>query len=89
MGIFDYLKIGAGGLAGALVAAAFVTFLANTQWIPKAQEEAKQQERAAQLQKSMDLIQERNKTNEDVSNMDDVTLCTRGLGGVWVNGECQ
>lgn len=87
-GILDLLKLGAGAIAGAIIAAAFVTLLANASWIPTAREEAKQEERAAQLQKSMDLIQERNKTNENVSKLDDSGLCA-ALGGVFVNGQCQ
>lgn len=87
-GILDWFKIGAGAIGGFIVAAALVTLIAQSSWIPEAREEAKQQERAAALQKSMDLIQERSKTNEAISQMDDPALCA-SLGGMYINGTCQ
>lgn len=86
--IFDAFKLGLGAVVGAFLAGAAVTILANISWIPEAEESARQQERAAQLQKSMELIEQRGKTNEEIRKMDDVELCT-ALGGRMLNNVCQ
>lgn len=47
-----------------------------------------QAERSAALQKSVEILRERSKTNEEVRTMDDAALC-RQLGGVWNSGTCE
>ncbi|MCC2608406.1 hypothetical protein [Neorhizobium petrolearium] len=83
-GLLDWLKIAGGagiGFVACLTINAFV-------WLPAARDEARQQERAAALQKSMELIEERGKTNAEIRNLDDAGLCA-ALGGLYVNGACQ
>lgn len=87
-GLIDRIKIGAGALAGAALAAAIVSLIAQTSWIPEARKEARQQERSAALQHAMDLIEARSKTNAEIRNLDDAGLCHE-LGGVLINGVCQ
>lgn len=86
--MLDWLKLGIGTAAGALVASSAVTLLAFTVWIPNAREDERQIARAASLQQSMDLIEQRSKTNAEIRNLDDAGLC-RALGGMLVNGQCQ
>lgn len=83
-GILDAFKLGIGAVGGAAVAVIFCYLVI----VPGAKDDARKEERAAQLQKSMELIQERGKVNEELENMDAPTICSR-LGGVFVNGDCQ
>lgn len=86
--LLDGFKLGLGAIVGALIAGSAITILANVSWIPDAKEEARQQERAASLQKAMQLIEQRSKTNAEIRNLDDAGLC-RELGGMLVNNVCQ
>lgn len=46
-----------------------------------------QQGREAALERSVDILRERAKTDEQVRNLDDAGLCA-ALGGVWTEGGC-
>lgn len=73
------------GILIGIALAALVSFI----WlIPSAREEGRSLERAAALQKSMELIQERGKTNEAVRNLSPADICGE-LGGVFADGKCQ
>lgn len=45
-------------------------------------------EREAVLTRSVEVLRERSRTDEEVRNMDDTDLC-RALGGVFSNGTCK
>lgn len=45
-------------------------------------------ERAAILERSVELLRERNETDDQISRMDDADLC-RSLGGMPVDGRCE
>lgn len=84
IGIVDAIKLGIGAIAGAGLAVLFCYLVI----VPSAKDDARQEERAAQLQRSMDLIEERGKVNGELENMDSAAIC-RELGGMLVNGDCQ
>jgi hypothetical protein len=46
-------------------------------------------ERSAALQRSVDLLRERNATDDQVRNMDDAALCAALGGRVSDNGTCE
>lgn len=63
----------------------------NALWvIPSARDAGREMERAATLKRSMELIEQRSKTNAEIRNLDDDALC-RALGGRWVpeNNICE
>ncbi|HWK65410.1 MAG TPA: hypothetical protein VNS34_10740 [Rhizobiaceae bacterium] len=72
-GLFDWLKIGAGALLGALVAAGPVYLLGNHQ--------GRQEAAVAALQASLDAIQKREDINHEVDRADLIDICVE-LGGV-------
>jgi len=80
LGIFDAVKIGAGAVLGALVASGPVYLYGK--------HEGRQQAAASALQRSMDLIRERGKTNAKINSLDDPALC-RSIGGKWVSDQCE
>lgn len=45
-------------------------------------------ERAEILNRSVEILRERNATDDEISNMDDAALCA-ALGGVFADGTCQ
>lgn len=73
---------------GALVlgAAGAVLFLAATHH--QAYRAGQQAERAAVLTRSVEILRERARTDDQIRNMDDASLC-RALGGVFTDGSCQ
>ncbi len=79
LGIFDLIKMGASAVAGALVAGALMFTIGHWRGV----NEGRALERTASLQRSMDLIKERNDTNAKVNDLDDPGLCA-ALGGKWV-----
>lgn len=48
----------------------------------------RQVEREALLTRSVEVLRERNATDDEIRNMDDAALCA-ALGGVFTNGSCQ
>lgn len=81
--VLDAIKIGAGAIVGGMAALAF----AHVVIVPAERAEALQQARAATLEKAIDLIHERSRTNADIQKLDDAGIC-RELGGVWSDGVC-
>lgn len=55
-----------------------------------AYQSGRQVEREALLARSVEILRERNRVDDEVSTFDDMALC-RSLGGVWVlaDGTCQ
>ena len=82
------LSLAAGGVVGFILALLLFHLINVSVWLPAAREEGRELERAASLQKAMELIEQRSKTNAEIRNLDDAGLC-RLLGGVFVNGKCQ
>ncbi|TPJ97637.1 hypothetical protein FJ872_31995 [Mesorhizobium sp. B2-5-9] len=78
-GLLDWIKIGGGAAAGAIVAGALAYSVGHWRGV----DEGKALERTAALQRSMDLIKERNETNAKVNDLDDAGLCA-ALGGKWM-----
>lgn len=78
-GLLDWIQIGVGAAAGALVAGALFYTIGHWRGV----DEGKALERTAALQRSMDLIKERNDTNAKVEMLDDPSLCS-ALGGEWM-----
>jgi hypothetical protein len=73
-----------GGLAVFLIMQAV-----NALWvIPAARDAGREIERAATLKRSMDVIEQRSRTNAEIRSLDDRGLCA-ALGGVLENGECR
>lgn len=79
IGLLDAIKLGAGGLIGALLMFGVSALILQ----PQAHERGREAERAAALERSMDLIRERNATDEQIGRMSDGELCS-ALGGRWV-----
>ena len=52
-------------------------------WLPEAREEGRAMERAAALARSVEIIKERNRTNEEINALTPADLCAE-FGGVWV-----
>jgi hypothetical protein len=73
-----------GGLAVFLIMQAV-----NALWvIPAARDAGREIERAATLKRSMDIIEQRSRTNAEIRSLDDRGLCA-ALGGVLEDGECR
>lgn len=69
-------------------AAGFLIFSAVNAlwWLPAARSEGREMERAAALKRSMELIEQRSRTNAEINALDDAGLCA-ALGGRWVPDE--
>lgn len=77
-----------GGVGGIILAFAIFQ-LVNTLWLlPDARDEGRELERADALKKSIELIQKRSKTNDQVRDLSADGLCV-ALGGRFVDGVCQ
>ncbi|MDX3926730.1 MAG: hypothetical protein QHC90_13125 [Shinella sp.] len=57
-------------------------------WLPQAREDAAAEARAESVKRSMELLQERSRTNADVNALDAGRLCVE-LGGVFEDGTCN
>lgn len=72
------------GAAGGALAVFLIMQAINALWvIPSARDAGREMERAATLKRSMELIEQRSKTNAEIRNLDNGALC-RALGGKWV-----
>lgn len=86
--MFSKLHLIAGAIAG-LAVGVTLYYIANTFIIlPAELEKGREIERAATLKKAIELIQERSKTNVEISNLSASALCVE-LGGVFADGECN
>lgn len=84
IGILDAIK-----MAAAAVAAIALFSIVNTLWLlPAARDEGREMERTAALKKSMELIEQRSRTNAEIRDLDTAGLCA-ALGGVFADGQCQ
>lgn len=84
IGILDAIK-----MAAAAVAAIALFSIVNSVWLlPAARDEGREMERAAALKKSMELIEQRSRTNAEIRDLDAPGLCS-ALGGVFADGQCQ
>ena len=81
IGLATWLKLGAGAVAGALLAAGPIYLIGK--------HDGRQAERAQILTRSVEILRERNATDDQIKGMDDAALC-RALGGQWVqdDGTC-
>lgn len=57
-------------------------------WLPAARNEGRELERAAAFKRTMELIQQRGKTNAEINALPPAALCSE-LGGVFENNECR
>jgi hypothetical protein len=73
-----WLRLGAVALLGGMIAAGPVYLYGHSK--------GREAERVAVLKRSVDLLRERNATDEAVNGMDDAGLCA-ALDGVWVPDE--
>ena len=80
LGLLDWLKLGAGAVAGALLAAGPLYLIGK--------HDGRLAERAEILTRSVEILRERNATDDEVKGMDDAALCA-ALGGVFADGACQ
>lgn len=83
-----WLRYAVGAVAGAIVAALVFIALNALLWLPAARDEGRELERAASLKRSMELIEQRSRTNAEIRNLDSSGLC-RALGGVFKYGKCE
>ncbi|WP_128755479.1 hypothetical protein [Metarhizobium album] len=79
-GVLDWLKIGAGCVLGALAISIPAYYSGRS--------DGRDLERTAALQRSMELIRERSKTNVEISKLSDAAICVE-LGGKWVLDKCE
>jgi len=77
-----------GGILGALFGIGLFGLVSVVYFLPQAREEGRELERAATLQKSIETIQKRSKTNAEIRNLSASALCLE-LGGVFSDGECH
>lgn len=78
--MFDFVKLGAGAVIGAAVAFTPAYLIGKS--------DGRASERAVILTRSVEVLRERNATDEKVRNMSPTDLC-RSLGGVFEDGSCQ
>lgn len=57
-------------------------------WLPAARNEGRELERAAAFKRTMELIQQRSRTNAEIDALSPAALCAE-LGGVFENDECR
>lgn len=79
---FLFSRTGA-AVVGIVVALGLLTFSHRF-----AYQAGRQVEREAMLARSIEILRERNATDEEVKGMDDAALCG-ALGGVFADGTCQ
>lgn len=73
------------GAAAGFVALSLVNAL---WWLPAARNEGRELERAAALKRTIELIQQRGRTNAEINALSPAALCSE-LGGVFENNECR
>lgn len=84
------VSLAVGGVVGLIFGLLLFHLVNVAVWLPAARDEGRELERAASLKRSIEIIQQRSKTNADVSKLDSRSLCVE-LGGVWVpeNSLCE
>lgn len=86
MPVLNYLSMGIGGLAGALLIASALTIYNYTIENPGVRADERMRIEAAARQRALDLIEKRSQDNVEISNMDLAELCAE-LGGRWIDRE--
>ncbi|MBD9372768.1 hypothetical protein IB238_09055 [Rhizobium sp. ARZ01] len=86
--MFSRLTLAAGAVLGASAAAATFTVLNVLLWLPTARDEGRDLERADALKRSIEIIQQRSRTNAEVNALDARGICI-DLGGEWVQDHCE
>jgi hypothetical protein len=84
----DAIKLPAAAVVGAILCFAVFTLINTVWWLPMARAEGRDVERIAQLKRSMELIQQRSKTNAEIGKLDAAGLCA-ALDGQWVHDHCE
>ena len=79
---FLFSRTGA-ALVGIVAALALLTFSHRF-----AYQAGRTAERTAILNRSVEILRERNATDDEIRNLDDASLCA-ALGGVFADGSCQ
>jgi len=82
--MLSFLFSRAGAAMIGIVAAALIAAWA----INAAYQAGRTAERTAILNRSVEILRERNATDDQIRNMDDAALCA-ALGGVFTDGSCQ
>ncbi|WP_157813646.1 hypothetical protein [Sinorhizobium meliloti] len=82
--LWEVRRYAIGAVGGLLLFSALNALL----WLPEAREEGRELERAAALKRSIEIIQERGRTNAEINALDDAGLC-RELGGMFEDGQCR
>lgn len=75
-------KAGA-AMIGIVAAAILATWAINA-----AYQAGRTAERTAILNRSVEILRERNRVDDEIRNLDDASLCA-ALGGVFADGSCQ
>lgn len=86
--MFDWLKVGAAGVAGALVVYGAMSAYDATIDDPRVRSIERQAVLAEARDRAMVLIQKRNDDNAEISDMDAAGLCAE-LDGRWVSNEAR
>lgn len=77
------------GAAGGALAVFLIMQAVNALWIiPAARDAGREMERTAAIKKAVELIQQRDRTNAEIRNLDPAGLCA-ALGGRWVHENCE
>ena len=77
-----------GALLGGGIAWCTLMVINQTIWIPNAEEKGRQEVRAEMIERAMELVKERSRTNADVQKLDDRSACIE-LGGLFEDGACR
>lgn len=81
-GILNWLQIGTGAVAGALVAGALMYTVGHWRGVNDGRDQIESEARA----RAMALIEQRSHDNAEITDLDAAHLCTE-LGGKWVPNE--
>lgn len=77
------------GAAGGALSVFLIMQAVNALWIiPAARDAGREMERTAAIKKAVELIQQRDRTNAEIRNLDPAGLCA-ALGGRWVHENCE
>lgn len=77
------------GAAGGALAVFLIMQAVNALWIiPAARDAGREMERTAAIKKAVELIQQRDRTNAEIRNLDPAGLCA-ALGGRWLHENCE
>lgn len=75
-------------VVGCVTGVAFFSLANTLYFLPAARDAGREIERSATLKRSMDVIEQRSRTNAEIRSLDERGLCA-ALGGVLEDGECR